>query len=362
MKQSQMPIRRSVFLTVTLALFVTTLLLFSPSCRKTLTGADEAKLEQRTGFPKPIKDEDTLSPTSPGGTLTGVAYISDLPSGQGKAIAFYNAQKIYKLHSSDPAYANTISQLGSAMSANYPVRVWLDHATGTIAKMVEATPMEVMIYTSQLTYESSLPCYISQDTVVLVDHADELRAPCTDAVPDLATLMQMFNFIKAQTCGATPAPTVTPCIPFKCAEDGCYARAHKMRQIIEEKFGYCSEKIFNYAEPGSQLAVEVKPGCCVYWWYHVAPVVKVNLNGRIVLMVIDPSMFNTPVSITTWRNAQTNANCTAHPVKQGTFEIVPSDKYTPGPIVGGCRRYGTDDNYTDTDQDLIDRKDCVTCP
>ena len=40
---------------------------------------------------------------------------------------------------------------------------------------------------------------------------------------------------------------ISHCIPFQYVRDGCYARAHKMRQIIEEQYGYCSEKVFSFA-------------------------------------------------------------------------------------------------------------------
>jgi hypothetical protein len=73
-------------------------------------------------------------------------------------------------------------------------------------------------------------------------------------------------------------------IPFQYVRDGCYARAHKMRQIITELYGYCCEKVFSFAIPyPNRLAVKANKwsGCCVTWWYHVAPLVRVRIKIKL---------------------------------------------------------------------------------
>ena len=45
-------------------------------------------------------------------------------------------------------------------------------------------------------------------------------------------------------------------------------------------------------------------GCCVNWWFHVAPLIRVKVRlGAVSLVlahVIDPGMFNEPVLLSTW--------------------------------------------------------------
>jgi hypothetical protein len=134
-----------------------------------------------------------------------------------------------------------------------------------------------------------------------------------------------------------------------------------MRKIITEKYKFCCEKVFSYADLGQDhLAVKANKwgGCCVTWWYHVAPLVRVKFQigpaASITLaMVIDPGMFNEPVSLSTWLNAQQNAACHPH-AHVSRYSIQPGSAYTP--------EYSTDPNYADTDQTLLDYANEVTCP
>ena len=154
---------------------------------------------------------------------------------------------------------------------------------------------------------------------------------------------------------------MTPCIPFQYVIDGCYARAHKMRWIITQKYHYCCEKVFSFAIPWPDtLAVQASKwgGCCVFWWYHVAPLVRVRL-GRwaVLLMVIDPGMFDKPVLLSTWLAAQENKNCSTN-AKVTQFSIQPGSAYAPN---GGPTSYITDPNYTATDATLLAYQNLVTC-
>jgi len=99
-------------------------------------------------------------------------------------------------------------------------------------------------------------------------------------------------------------------------------------------------------------------GCCVFWWYHVAPLVRVRL-GRwaVLLMVIDPGMFDKPVLLSTWLAAQENKNCSAN-AKVTQYSIQPGTAYAPN---GGPNSYITDPNYTATDATLLAYQNLVTC-
>ena len=115
-----------------------------------------------------------------------------------------------------------------------------------------------------------------------------------------------------------------------------------MRRIITTRYGYCCEKVFSYAPYNDDvLAVQANKwgGCCVEWWYHVAPLVRVRLKLRlprlpkdfsiVLAMVIDPGMFDKPVLLSTWLAAQENKTCNPQ-AKVSAYSIQPGSAYTPG--------------------------------
>jgi hypothetical protein len=184
---------------------------------------------------------------------------------------------------------------------------------------------------------------------------------CRNIIPNYKKAKKIFDFCAKQTCSLGGPFQVTPCIPFQYVIDGCYARAHKMRWIITQKYHYCCEKVFSFAIPWPDtLAVQANKwgGCCVFWWYHVAPLVRVRL-GRfaVLLMVIDPGMFDKPVLLTTWLAAQENKNCSPN-AKVTQFSIQPGSAYAPN---GGPNSYVTDPHYTATDATLVNYRTLVTC-
>ena len=100
-------------------------------------------------------------------------------------------------------------------------------------------------------------------------------------------------------------------IPFHYPPDGCYARAHLMSERMTQ-LGIESRKQFavstrqgglqvrsDYASDGPQGSQPT-----VTWWYHVAPILAVDQpNGTTIDMVMDPSMFGTPVPVSSWTGA-----------------------------------------------------------
>lgn len=88
-------------------------------------------------------------------------------------------------------------------------------------------------------------------------------------------------------------------IPFGYPMDGCYARAHKMARLLEDK-GIISGKAF---VEGS-LYVDTKFGE-IGWGYHVAPVVMVKKGNANIPYIFDPSLFSKPVPYTEWKAKMT---------------------------------------------------------
>jgi hypothetical protein len=93
-----------------------------------------------------------------------------------------------------------------------------------------------------------------------------------------------------------------PEIPFLYPQDGCYARAHQMSLILE-KMGIITGKVFVTGD----LRVETprSPDGYVEWGWHVAPIIMVRRGNKSVPMVIDPSIFQHPVTVSEWTGIQT---------------------------------------------------------
>jgi hypothetical protein len=93
-----------------------------------------------------------------------------------------------------------------------------------------------------------------------------------------------------------------PQIPFQFPGDGCWARAHEMVRLIERHFNYATQpvaaKIWNFGT--LTVKTDNNPTCSVSWGYHVAPVVATDSGP----LVIDPALFDRPVSIQKWQDKQ----------------------------------------------------------
>ncbi|ASZ12630.1 hypothetical protein KTO58_11340 [Chitinophaga pendula] len=156
----------------------------------------------------------------------------------------------------------------------------------------KSTPVEVYVYRNTRTIAKVKPA----SDEAMARYRQALVAPAkTEALPTIpseAALTTLFNQLKA-------AP-----IPFKFASDGCYARAHKMRQMILAA-GYDADKLFVYGNLAASTGT-----CCVSWSYHVAPLVNVKTaNGTVQQRILDPSLFTAPVAVSTWLNACRNTGC-----------------------------------------------------
>jgi len=125
-------------------------------------------------------------------------------------------------------------------------------------------------------------------------------------------------------------------IPFCYPEDGCYARAHKMTQLLEKK-GVIAAKVFLVGD----LKVETKnsPKGFVEWWYHVAPLIAVEKEKKIEMFVLDPSLGKGPMKLDDWVNLQIS-----HPGgKKDSLYYTPRFNYTPSNKDQQRKEYDKDD-------------------
>ncbi|AZA82944.1 hypothetical protein C1637_17635 [Chryseobacterium lactis] len=214
-----------------------------------------------------------------------------------------------------------ISMIKQAVKNETPLHVFTKANTNEIAKVEKATEEDVRYFKSVLTKEVK---------------ADAATSKLASVIPDLATLNSLFTQIKNQACGTSTASS--PCITFRYPVDGCYARAHKMRQILNNA-GYECEKQFVYGNLRASTGT-----CCVSWVYHVAILVSFkNASGVVEKRIIDPSLISTgPVTDVAWRSACTNSTCGSTSVS--SFANTAGNVYYRNPA--GSLLY--DNNYVNT--------------
>lgn len=117
---------------------------------------------------------------------------------------------------------------------------------------------------------------------------------------------EVFDEMSGRTCEPLTVPA--PCIPFLYPDDGCWGRAHEMcRLMIGE--GLHPRKV--WIQGNLDTPTRNNPNCVVYWGWHVAPTLCVR--DRFPLrraMVIDPSLFHTPVTKEEWKGVQGDPGAT----------------------------------------------------
>ena len=118
---------------------------------------------------------------------------------------------------------------------------------------------------------------------------------------------QIFDSMNATSCNPLTVPV--PCIPFLYPDDGCWARAHEMCRLMIN-VGLMPRKV--WIQGSLHVNTKNNPNCAVYWGWHVAPTLCVRTSWFFgsQRMVIDPSLFTTPVSKTTWKGVQGDPNAT----------------------------------------------------
>ena len=297
---------------------------------------------------------------------TGILTVAAIREAKGR-ILFNEREQIFALPETQ-ARDEVSRRLYEALERKLPVKALLNPRRGVVQRIDLLSEGEIE------EFKRTLPPLDRPERIISVDVANidptrfnivdvSLKLPvfklCTKIVPSYKKAKEIFDYCAQQSCHLPGPTTETPCIPFQYVRDGCYARAHKMRKIITEKYGYCCEKVFSFAtDNDDELAVQANKwgGCCVTWWYHVAPLIRVQikiLSFKFTLaLVIDPSMFDKPVLLSSWLMAQENAACSAN-ARVTSYSIQPGSAYTP--------MFTTDPAYTHTNQTLIDYQNLTTC-
>jgi glutaminase-like protein len=144
---------------------------------------------------------------------------------------------------------------------------------------------------------------------------------------------QVFDAMNSTSCAPLTVPA--PCIPFLYPDDGCWGRAHEMCRLMIN-MGLQPGKV--WIQGGLHANTRNNPNCYVNWGWHVAPTLCVRGSHFFASqrMVIDPSLFTTPVSETQWKSVQGDPSATLTDTAASDF-------------LWGA----TDPSYTQTNQVLI---------
>lgn len=303
--------------------------------------------------------------------LVTVAAIRTSRTGSRRYL-FHQYQRIFSFESRDAASAR---RLQNARRTRRPVTVTLDTKQGFLREVREPSERELDAFSRRKPLKA--PSRIARIDLRKIDPTTfnlaelYLKWPpfklCQTIIPTYKKAKEIFDFCAQLSCHLPGPPAVPPCIPFQYVIDGCYARAHQMRRIITTRYRYCCEKVFSFATAGNDtLAVRADKwgGCCVEWWYHVAPLVRVRVKVKglpktihiVLAMVIDPGMFDKPVLLSTWLAAQQNTGCNPD-ARVTSYSIQPGSAYTP--YYGGG--FDTDPNYAQTEATLINYSGLTTC-
>ncbi len=252
--------------------------------------------------------------------LLSVANVYLTEDGNKVEAWFYETPQVFEFSIESPNGKSNFEMLKSAKEKKGLVNVRLiDNVENMIDKVSSPTSEQIANFKTK----------VSKREVAFED-----SGPTKANVPDIATLNTIFNRVKNLDCGIYGPHIYGQCVPFQYVRDGCYARAHKARQIIESWYGYTSYKVFNYACNGNgTLKVRAtlwSNNCCATWWYHVASYVYVGGTRY----VIDPSMFSGPVTVSTWVAAQKSSYCSYSGASQGQVYYT-SNAYAPSSLNSG---------------------------
>jgi hypothetical protein len=297
-----------------------------------------------------------------------VANIHTLSNGITTNVTFNENAEVFNCQD-----ATMLADLRKAFNSKSQVKVTFNPWQATIVNVGMPTDQEKATIGSREIINSPGTAHsvdLNSMSPDVINHIADLGAisttstGLTNVIPDMATAQLMFNYITEQCC-ALPGPyAIDYCISFQYCEDGCYARAQKMCYILNTKYHYGTHKIFSFANAGSDvLSVKAEKwgGCCVNWWYHVAPLVNIKTPTGTKAYVFDPAMFDQPVLLSAWLHAQENPACAGGSNPHvSMINIQPTPSYSPSDGTGYA--FDTDPTFSSTDATLVSYAPLKTCP
>ena len=333
------------------------------ACNKSRTVATPAtndeilKKESRT----PLLQNEQIT------SVVTVAMIRPTADGSATRVMFNQNEEIFTV--SDPA---DISVLKNALAANQAVQISFDPWRATVSHVsISKAEDQAYFHAKPIVSTPGITMKIDQTTSAdVIDRATSMGVlnlttdTLTNVIPDFNTAQLMFDYIAHQCCQLAGPYAVDHCITFQYCPDGCYARAHKMCMIINSKYHFGTQKVFSFANAGSdELCVKAEKwgGCCINWWYHVAPLVTIKTPTGPKAYVFDPAMFDQPVLLSTWLHAQTNPACSGgYTPHVSMINIQPNSSYSPSS--GSGYTFDTDPGDVNANSTLVSYRSLISCP
>ena len=297
--------------------------------------------------------------------VVNVIYVQMSEDGKSAAVACSRHEMVFTVTSAD-----MIERLQAALQQQTPVHIEFDPAHSALLQVTPASAVERSGISNRQIQNAgqSIDLQSIQGDENAINHVAEMgvinttETGLTAVVPDMATAQQMFNYFASQCC-QNPGPyNIDHCITFQYCADGCYARAHKMCYLLNNKYHYATKKVFSFATGSYHLSVKAEKWCnqCITWWYHVAPLVTIQTATGPKAFVFDPAMFDEPVLLATWLHAQQNPACSSTP-RVTAINIQPTSSYSPT-MYGVTTMFDTDPLYSDTNSTLVSYRTLHTCP
>lgn len=227
------------------------------------------------------------------------------------------------------SHANDIRLIKEVIGKDIPLRIFTYKGTNKIAKVQPVTEQDILNYRKDL---------VRTDSGIL----NRPDPAFLSIFPDELSLTNVYNIILNNSCANTNFQD--GCLTFQFATDGCNARAHKMKQILNAN-GYNCQKHYIFGD-----LIASSGSCCVAWIYHTAPLVLVRNNNDVIEeRILDPSLFNTPVTPEIWRAACQNSACVLNPdfeFEPVTYKTVPGIVFNYNP---SSMSFRLDSDYFRTD-------------
>lgn len=246
------------------------------------------------------------------------------------------SQRIYKLQKQNPQSAAFFNLIKEAQTRTLnPVKISVDQTSGFVKSVASPTTEESRKWKETDAAQIHKEANLVGDEGVFEDIdqiSDNRNSVVFSSYNDVASTHQSLGQYRCVYYG----PQMPRCITFEYKADGCYARAHRMKEIMEYGSKTCY-KIVVFADIYNGKALTV-PGCNSYGWaYHLAPLVQAG--G--VWYVVDPSLSSTPLTRSQWYALMGTSNVC-------DVEYTLGDYYMPTGYGCGTHSYYTDPNYYHT--------------
>jgi hypothetical protein len=114
-----------------------------------------------------------------------------------------------------------------------------------------------------------------------------------------ARAKELFDEMQGESCDVATGPQ--ECIPFLYPEDGCWARADRVCDLLSQRHSLRAAKVWIHGD--LSVPTSNSPFCEVIWDWHVAPALRIGTGQPARLAIIDPGVSaEGPLSRRAWKS------------------------------------------------------------